>query len=161
MGANELSSVLWHERELLELLLFKLEEQQLILTAGKARWVTHATREVEQVVDRIRSSGIGRGVEIDAVATEWGTGPDASLRELAAAAPSGPWGEILLEHHRALAELTAQIASVREGNEALLRAALRSSQEAAAGDGPDAGTYDARGATASAQAGARIIDREL
>lgn len=31
MGANELSALLWRERELLELLVFKLEEEQLLL----------------------------------------------------------------------------------------------------------------------------------
>ena len=50
MGANDLSTFLWHERELLELLIFKLEEEQLLLTAGKTKWLQHATREVEQVV---------------------------------------------------------------------------------------------------------------
>ena len=40
MGANELSALLWRERELLELLSFKLEEEQLLLTAGKSPlWV--------------------------------------------------------------------------------------------------------------------------
>ena len=56
MGVNELSAVLWRERELLELLTFKLEEEQLLLTAGKSRWIEHATREVEQVLERLRSA---------------------------------------------------------------------------------------------------------
>jgi len=46
MAASELSAQLWKERELLELLLFKLEEEQLLLIAGKSRWISHATREV-------------------------------------------------------------------------------------------------------------------
>ena len=37
MSANDLSNLLWRERELLELLVFKLEEEQLLLTAGKAK----------------------------------------------------------------------------------------------------------------------------
>ena len=44
---NDVSTVLWRERQLLELLVFKLEEEQLLLTAGKVRWVNHASREVE------------------------------------------------------------------------------------------------------------------
>ena len=51
MSVNELSAVLWRERELLELLTFKLEEEQLLLAAGRSRWVSHASREVEQVLD--------------------------------------------------------------------------------------------------------------
>ena len=45
MSANDLSNLLWRERELLELLVFKLEEEQLLLTAGKSRWLPQATRE--------------------------------------------------------------------------------------------------------------------
>ena len=68
MGANELSALLWRERELLELLSFKLEEEQLLLTAGKSRWVQHATREVEQVLVRLRSTGLARSVEAASLA---------------------------------------------------------------------------------------------
>ena len=51
---QDLSARLWHERELLDLLTFKLEEEQLLLTAGRTRWISHATREVEQVLERLR-----------------------------------------------------------------------------------------------------------
>ena len=37
MGLAELSSILWRERDMLELLLFKLEEEQLVLAAGRTR----------------------------------------------------------------------------------------------------------------------------
>ncbi|HUX71839.1 MAG TPA: flagellar protein FlgN, partial [Cellulomonadaceae bacterium] len=43
MGLMQLSDVLWQERHLLELLLFKLEEEQMILTSGRTRWLGHAT----------------------------------------------------------------------------------------------------------------------
>jgi hypothetical protein len=46
MGFAELSSVLWRERYTLELLLFKLEAEQLLLTAGR---VTGANRELPTV----------------------------------------------------------------------------------------------------------------
>ena len=54
MGLAEVSTVLWTERELLELLLFKLEEEQLVLASGRTRWLAHATREVEMVIEQIR-----------------------------------------------------------------------------------------------------------
>ena len=53
MSLTDLSSVLWRSRELLELLLFKLEEEQLLLAANRSRWLAHATREVEVVLDRL------------------------------------------------------------------------------------------------------------
>ena len=34
MAIHELSALLWRERELLDVLTFKLEEEQLLLTAG-------------------------------------------------------------------------------------------------------------------------------
>ncbi len=75
MSVNDLSAVLWRERELLELLTFKLEEEQLLLAAGRSRWVSHASREVEQVLERLRSTGLERAASSAAVAEEWGVDP--------------------------------------------------------------------------------------
>lgn len=159
MGANEVSATLWRERELLELLLFKLEEEQLLLTTGKTRWLHHATREVEQVLDRLRALGLTRTVEVSELAEEWGTGQDATLRDLIAAAPAGPWGEIFASHLTAMGELTAQIGQLRDINEQFLRSALRSTQETLA-SGHDSGTYGATGQTLDTGA-ARLIDEKL
>ena len=41
MGLSDVSNILWRERQLLELLLFKLEEEQLVLASGRARWLSH------------------------------------------------------------------------------------------------------------------------
>ena len=51
MGLAEVSNILWQERNLLELLQFKLDEQQLLLAAGKSRWLPYATSELERVLD--------------------------------------------------------------------------------------------------------------
>ena len=48
MSLTDLASVLWRSRELLEMLLFKLEEEQLLLASNRSRWLSHATREVDQ-----------------------------------------------------------------------------------------------------------------
>ena len=85
MGAQELSTRLWQERELLDLLVFKLEEEQLLLTSGKTRWLGFATREVEQVLERLRGAGVDRTVEVAALAVEWGLPDDATLRQLTSA----------------------------------------------------------------------------
>ena len=52
MSMEDLSSVLWRERDLLELLLFKLEVEQLVLTSGRTHWLAVAAREVETVLAR-------------------------------------------------------------------------------------------------------------
>ena len=87
MSLTEVSSILWRERELLELLLFKLEEEQLLLAAGRSRWLGHATREVEMVLEEIRRAELGRAVEVEAVAAQLGLPAGISLRELAEQAP--------------------------------------------------------------------------
>lgn len=159
MGVNELSALIWRERELLELLLFKLEEEQLLLTAGKSRWLPHATREVEQVMGRLTSAGLARTVEVAHVASEWGVRDDATLRDLVAGAPVGPWSDILAAHFQAMTELVSQIGAVRDLNEQFLRAASRSTQETLATLDHDAGTYGASGATSGAATRARLFDQ--
>jgi hypothetical protein len=161
MGANELSALLWRERELLELLVFKLDEEQLLLSAGRTRWVQHATREVEQVLELVREAGLGRSVEVAAVAAEWGTSQDATLSELVSQAPAGPWADILTAHLTAMTELIAQIRSLRDVNEQFLRAAARYTQESLAGADNQATTYDSRGTSGAAATGARLFDQSL
>lgn len=161
LSANEVSAILWRERELLELLLFKLEEEQLLLTAGKSRWLQHATREVEQVLERLRASSLNRSVEVASLAESWGAGTNASLRELVANAPAGPWGEIFQGHLSAMTELTAEIQQLRDLNEQYIRAALRSTQETLSVIGDDAGTYDARGTSGASSEHARLFDQKL
>jgi hypothetical protein len=164
MSVNDLSSLLWRERELLEMLVFKLEEEQMLLTAGRAKWLHHATREVEQVLGHIRTTGIERTVEAASVAGEWGLPDDATLRQLADRAPDGAWGDVLHSHLTALTALTGQIADVRDTNLTYLRAATRSAQETLATVGttqaPDPVAYGARGPRTAAAAGARLFDRQ-
>ncbi len=155
MSANELSTLLWRERELLDLLLFKLEEEQLLLTAGRSKWLHHATREVEAVLAHLRTTGIERTVEASAVAIEWRLPEDATLRQLVEDAPDPVWREVLQSHLTALTALTAQIADVRDTNLTYLRAATRATQETLAtvgtgGRGDQA--YTGRGVRASAGA---------
>jgi len=161
MSVNDLSAVLWRERELLELLTFKLEEEQLLLAAGRSRWISHASREVEQVLDRLRTTGLERSAQSAAVAEEWGMPSDAPLREVVAAAPSGPWGEILASHLAAMLELTTHIGSLRDENDRFLRIATQVTQETLAGTVTDADTYDASGSSGTATDGARLFDGDL
>ncbi len=160
MAANELSALLWRERELLGLLTFKLQEEQLLLTSGNMQWLHHATREVEQVVDRLRSTTLSREVAIAAVAAEWGGQPQPTLRELVALAPAGPWAEILQGHLTALVELTSGIKELRDSNEQFLRSAHRSTQETLALAEQDGGTYDSLGVTTAVHHSA-LLDQQL
>ncbi|HLF41342.1 MAG TPA: flagellar export chaperone FlgN [Acidimicrobiia bacterium] len=120
MGLGELSGILWRERQLLELLLFKLEEEQLLLAAGRTRWLPRATKEVEIVLDEIRCSELERAVEVERVAADLGLkAGNPSLRRLAESAAS-PWGGLLAEHRQAFLTLTEEITGLVQTNRELL-----------------------------------------
>lgn len=157
---DELSTSLWNERELLETLLFKLEEQELVVASGRARWVGRASREVELVLERMRTAEIGRSMHAEAAATSLGLSPDASLKEIASAAPA-PWDELLRSHHAALSELTAQISALGVSNHQLLTQALQSTQEALLGVDADGATYDTTGSTRKGGDKAFLIDEDI
>jgi len=149
MGVAEVSTVLWRERELLEVLLFKLEEEQLVLATGRSRWLARAAREVEVVLSEIRRMELVRAIEVDALATELGLPASPSLSLLADAVEE-PWSDILLDHHAAFMAATEEISSMAKANTELLSAGYRAACEAllAVGgdDGPD--TYTSHGTTA-------------
>lgn len=160
MGVAELSAVLWRERQLLELLLFKLEEEQLVLSTGRSRWLGHATREVEQVLDQIRNAELGRAIEADATAREFGITGGSGLRDLAAAAPA-PWNDLLTSHREAFISLTAQIQDVAKGNRELLTTSHRAAQETILGLEETVQTYNPHGNPSASVATAQLIDQSF
>lgn len=160
MSLNELSGVLWRERQLLELLLFKLEEEQLVLTSGRTRWLGHATREVESVLEQIRTAELGRAVEAEAAARELGVPEGSSLSVLAASAPA-PWDDLLREHHEAFVTLTDEIKSLAESNRDLLATSHRAAQETLMSLQDTVQTYDPRGAASSATGSVQLLDQAL
>lgn len=155
MGLAEVSSILWKERELLELLLFKLEEEQLVLASGRTRWLAHATREVEFVMDQVRSTELLRATEVDAVAEELGIDAGPSLTALADAVPD-PWGDLLRGHRTAFLTLTAEIQDLADANRDLLNSGARAMREALLGLDQPLDVYTARGkGTATSAGGSR------
>lgn len=114
MGLAEVSTILWRERDLLDLLAFKLDEQGLLLAAGRTRWLTRAADELEAVMEELRYVELVRAMETSALAEELGLPGGASLAELAGAAPT-PWDELLWSHRAALIELSEEV-RVRSGD---------------------------------------------
>jgi hypothetical protein len=129
MGLVEVSSVLWRERELLTLLLFKLEEEQLILASGRTRWLAQATREVTLVLEEIRRLEVVRAGEVDALAVSLGLEPGTSLRMLAEVCEE-PWTGILRDHRKAFLETTAEIGMLADTNRALLATGFEAATKA-------------------------------
>jgi len=160
MGLAEVANILWREREALELLLFKLEEEQLVLATGRTRWLSHATREVEIVLDRIRQTELLRASEVGAVAGELGLPPNPSLTQLAEAA-TPPWAELFREHRRAFLALTAEITAVTEANRDLLTTGQRSAREAMLTVTGSIETYGRDGGTTAAAPSVRLLDEAM
>lgn len=161
MGLSEVSNILWRERQLLELLLFKLEEEQLLLVNGRTRWLSHAAKEIEDVLDAIRMAELARAVEVESLAGELGLPDNASLRELAAAAPA-PWAHMLEEHRQSFLVSTEEINGLAATNRELLSRGQRDVHDALSWLGESRETtYSPDGTTDVRTAAARLIDRSL
>ena len=154
MGGTDyqhLSTMLWREQELLDLLLFKAEEKQYLILTGKTRWLARIAHEIEVVLDQLRSLEVERAGATEEIATRLGVGANPSLRQLAEAAPA-PWNDLYAKHHEALLVLVTELRSLSDSNRELIEGGL-----SAIGDAllqvrtPTAGTY---GATGRSQAGA-------
>src|SRR5688572_31098734 len=85
---QHLSTLLWREQELLDLLLFKAEEKQYLILTGKTRWLPRIAHEIEVVLDQLRTLEVERSAATEALAVKLGIGADPSLRQVAEAAPA-------------------------------------------------------------------------
>jgi hypothetical protein len=128
MSLAELSNVLWRQRQLLDLLLFRMTVEQTLLVGRQVRWLARATDEVEAVLEEMRQTEVVRAMVLQDAATELGLGDDPSLREVAEAAPS-PWGDIFEEHRRAFLGLTDEVQTIAAANRELLGREQRATRE--------------------------------
>jgi hypothetical protein len=160
MSFSEVSSLLWQEREALELLLFKLVEERLIVSAGETRWLAAANDEVEAAVDRLQGIELMRAAEVESLAASLGRGPAPTLDDLAGLAGE-PWSSILRDHREALLTVVLQIEQATDENRRLLSAAARSVRETLLSlyDAP-VDTYDARGVTSAGPIRPMIMDEQ-
>jgi hypothetical protein len=160
MSLADLSSTLWRVREMMDLLLFKLEEEQLVLAAGKTRWLPHATREVEMVLEQIRMTEVLRAAQVDAVAAELGLPPAPSLQALAAAT-NAPWSDLFQQHRAAFLTATAEITAMAEANRELLTAGARAVHEALMNVSGSVETYGRSGETVGAGRSSRLVNEAM
>jgi glycine/D-amino acid oxidase-like deaminating enzyme len=139
VGLTELSNLLWRQRQLLDLLQFKLDEECLLLETGHDRWLAHATREVELVLDEISRVEMARALELAAVAPELGLSVQPTLADLAPAVPA-PWDALFHDHRAALRLAVEEVVDAasrlrpllvrgRENTVAALRALVEESTE--------------------------------
>lgn len=160
MTAHDLSMQLMRERELLELLLFKLDEQQMLLATGRNRWIRHAVNEIERVLAAMPTVALSRDSLVIAVADEWGVPEARTLRELIDAAPTDAWREVLTGHLTTMIALADEIEQMKQINEQRLRTAIRVTQETIAGLGVPTGEYTPSGDVAR-DVDARLLDTRM
>lgn len=128
MSLAELSNVLWRQRQLLDLLLFRMTVEQTLLVGRQVRWLSRATDEVEAVLDEMRETELVRSVVLAEAASELRLGGEPSLREVSEAAPA-PWGDIFEEHRRAFLGLTDEVQTIAASNRELLGREQRATRE--------------------------------
>lgn len=156
---EELSLLLWRERELLDTLLFKLELEQLVLSSGRTRWLARSAREVEAALEAIRETEVLRAGAADAVAAELGLDPDPSLKALADAAGE-PWSTILHEHRDAFLTVTGEIRQLADTNRELITSGQRAAREMLM-DITEKDTYREDGGADTSAVRPRYFDQDL
>ena len=165
MSLPDLAAVLWRQRDLLERLTYRLECEQLMLAAGRIRFLATATSEVETLVSELRTLELHRAATSEQAAIAAGLDPSATLEELAAAVQP-PWTGVLLEHREALIVLTRELGTLAETNRTLMAAGMRTVESALASLGAREQStsvgYDARGRSDLVTgAGPMVVDRAL
>jgi hypothetical protein len=109
-GLAAVSETLWRERELLELLTFKLDVERVLAESGSSRWLDHAAREVDLLLDEVRRTEVFRAAQVDDIAGALGLAPGPTLRAIAAAAGDA-WAMVLEDHRRELTTATAEVSA--------------------------------------------------
>jgi hypothetical protein len=127
-GFAEVSDILWRERELLDLLLFKLDSERLLVRAGSIRWLARSTHEVDLVLEQLQLAEVTRALEVDELAAQLGLQPGATLSDLAAVAPT-PWAELFDAHRAAFRTLINEVTDLAEANQRALREAWAMSKQ--------------------------------
>jgi hypothetical protein len=107
-GLSSLCSLLWQERVSLQVLLFKLVEEQLIARQGHTLFLQLADEELREAAGILHETEVLRAAETQMVARLMSLPPDASLAEIAERAEE-PWPDLLREHGDALRLLLADI----------------------------------------------------
>jgi hypothetical protein len=145
MDHQHLSTLLWREHELLDLLLFKAEEKQYLILTGKTRWLARIAHEIEVVLEQLRTLEVERAAATEQIAGRLGLDGNPSLRQLAEAAPA-PWSDLYTKHHESLLTLVTELRSLSDANKGLIEGGLAAIGEALLQvRTPSAGTYGSTG----------------
>ncbi|BEP14244.1 hypothetical protein acdb102_25550 [Acidothermaceae bacterium B102] len=132
MTYNLLSSQIERETGLMELLLFKLQQEHLMLAAGQDRWLHHATAEVNLVMEQLHQATATRTATSMSLSVDAGLPANATLGQLSqSAATSAPeWSSLLESQRQHLRDLLRQIEHVGRINREILASRLSVTRDA-------------------------------
>ena len=157
---EDLSLILWRERELLETLLYRLEVEKLVLASGSSRWLATSAKEVEGILAAIRETELLRAVVADEAAASIGMAANPSLRALAEAVDE-PWRSILLDHRAAFVQYSREILEIAASNRELLTTGQQAARDTFLGLGETADSYSHTGTAVVDDQRHRLLDQSI
>lgn len=157
---EDLSLILWRERELLETLLYKLEMEKLVLASGSSRWLATSAKEVEGILASIRETELLRAVVADEAAASIGMAANPSLRALAEAVDE-PWRSILLDHRAAFVQYSREIMEIAASNRELLTTGQQAARDTFLGLTETADSYSHTGTAVVDDQRHRLLDQSI
>lgn len=157
MGLNALVACLFEESEALEHLAFKLEQEQLVLVAGKPRLLARNSVEFEQAVKALDVVSRRREQLVAVAAGEFGLPATTTLSTLADAAQDEDERRVLAERRQIMRAQVARISDLCARNRQILARNLAATTDALAllGDGP---SYTAMATTTVGAPRAHMLD---
>lgn len=130
MGLNALLVCLYDESEALEHLAFKLEQEQLVLMAGKPRLLDRNNREFQEAVNALDVVSRRRQELVGAAATELGLAPTTTLGALADASGDEDEQRVLRERRAIMRGLVDRINALCGANREILARNLAATTDA-------------------------------
>jgi len=157
MGLNALLVCLYEESEALDHLAFKLEQEQLVLMAGKPRLLDRHNQEFQEAVNALDLVGRRRQELVGDAASQLGLGPSTTLSELADASTDDDERRVLRERRDTMRGLVDRISTLCALNREILARNLAATTDALAllGERP---SYTAMATTSVGAPRPRIVD---
>lgn len=157
----QLSRVLWQQRDLIEVLEYRLEVQQLLMIAGRSDRLSIAVGEVEGALDAIRTVEETRLRVVAEAATALGLPSTATLTQIRTAAPE-PWDFVLGDHHSAFLRLVASTEELSARARELAQKGLGETRAAFSHlNGAQTKTYGRHGDHSSLSLPPTLVDRQF
>lgn len=158
MGMDDLSVCLWEQRAALEHLAFRLEEELLVLAAGRHRWLTRTVAEVNDAYAAVDRAERRRAEAAKDLARQLGLPAEATLANLAEAAADDD-AETLRRHRTILRQLLSTVQELADRASELLARNLSATADALAllGVAPSP-AYQPGGAPRLDRAGSWLVD---